>query len=105
MQGPRSHAAEMSGGDLDGDTFWICTEKELIFEQNRQPFTYIDQAVEAEKKAKAQSNTTYTINDVCDFFGEYIEADKFVFNEMKFLYFIFIRSLIFSVLDLLLIVI
>lgn len=83
MHGPRSHAAEMSGGDLDGDTFWIYTDEGLIFNENREPFQYVDQTVEAERQARAHSDVQYTMKDVCDFFGEYIEADKFVFYSEK----------------------
>jgi RNA-dependent RNA polymerase len=76
MNGPRPHPLEMSGGDLDGDTFWICNYKELIFESNEKPFDYQDQTVEAERKAQMESGTKFTIEDVCNFFGEYIKADK-----------------------------
>ncbi len=73
--GPRPHPMEMSGGDLDGDTFWICRHPKLIFPRNEEPFDYQDQEDEA---AKEQSPTTvqHTIKDVCNFFGEYIAADK-----------------------------
>ena len=76
MNGIRPHAMEMSGGDLDGDTFWICNDSQLIFQSNEEPFRYIDQAAEAEREAQMASNKRYTIEDVCDFFGEYIKADK-----------------------------
>ncbi|CAF1664186.1 unnamed protein product, partial [Adineta ricciae] len=44
MKGDRPHPAEMSGGDLDGDTFWVCQDQRLIFQKNEQPFDYHDQA-------------------------------------------------------------
>jgi RNA-dependent RNA polymerase len=76
MNGPRPHAMEMSGGDLDGDTFWICINPKLIFDVNEEPFDYQDQAAQAEGEAQRTGNKPYTIEDVCEFFGEYIEADK-----------------------------
>ncbi|CAF3855780.1 unnamed protein product, partial [Rotaria sp. Silwood1] len=76
INGDRPHAMEMSGGDLDGDTFWICQHPDLIFQTNEDPFDYKDQEIEAKKKAELHKNIQYTINDVCKFFGEYIEADN-----------------------------
>ena len=67
---------EMSGGDLDGDTFWICLNPKLPFDVNEEPFDYQDQTVEAGKAAQQAEHRPYTIKDVCEFFGEYIEADK-----------------------------
>ncbi|CAF4533240.1 unnamed protein product, partial [Rotaria magnacalcarata] len=34
MDGPRSMTAELAGGDLDGDTFWISWDPRLIFTDN-----------------------------------------------------------------------
>jgi RNA-dependent RNA polymerase len=76
VDGPRPHPLEMSGGDLDGDTFWICNDEQLIFESNEEPFDYQDQTVEAERKAQLESRKQFTIEDICNFFGEYIKADK-----------------------------
>jgi hypothetical protein len=75
MQGPRSHAQEMSGGDLDGDTFWISRHPKLIFNKNEDPFDYQDQEDDA-KAAQSLSQVQHTIREVCNFFGEYIAADK-----------------------------
>jgi hypothetical protein len=75
MQGPRSHAQEMSGGDLDGDTFWISRHPKLIYENNEDPFDYQDQEDDA-KIAQPPSPSPHTIREVCNFFGEYIAADK-----------------------------
>jgi RNA-dependent RNA polymerase len=76
--GPRSHPAEMSGGDLDGDTFWVSHEQKLLFNANEQPFDYHDQAAEDAQRLELVTNTVYTINDICNFFVEYIEADKYL---------------------------
>jgi len=73
--GPRPHAKEMSGGDLDGDTFWISSHKDLIFQSNEEPFDYQEQEDEA-KDIQSQINSPHTIQEVCNFFGEYIAADK-----------------------------
>ncbi len=76
IKGLCPHAMEMSGGDLDGDTFWICQDEKLIFERNEESFDYQDQTVLAEQQAQMNSGRQFTIEDVCNFFGEYIEADK-----------------------------
>lgn len=75
--GPRSHPTEMSGGDLDGDTFWISRHPKLIFSrENEQPFDYQGQDDEAKQSQASSSSTKHTIQEVCNFFGEYIAADK-----------------------------
>jgi RNA-dependent RNA polymerase len=76
MNGPRSHPAEMSGGDLDGDTFWVSCEQKFLFEENEEPFDYHDQATEDAERMELNTDTTYEISDVCNFFVQYIEADK-----------------------------
>lgn len=77
MHGVRSHPFEMSGGDLDGDTFWISNHPDLIFRENEDPFEYQDQEDDA-KGAQGEHTGPYNIKDVCNFFGEYIAADKYV---------------------------
>ncbi|CAF2744395.1 unnamed protein product [Rotaria sp. Silwood2] len=75
MNGPRPHPAEMSGGDLDGDTFWISRHPDLIFKENEDPFDYQDQDDEA-IIIQTTNDIQHTIEDVCNFFGEYIAADN-----------------------------
>lgn len=75
---------EMSGGDLDGDTFWVCQDAQLIFQCNEEPFDYQDQDAEAQKKSRSQPNSPFTIEEVCNFFGEYIEVDKSVCESVIF---------------------
>ncbi|CAF1202197.1 unnamed protein product [Rotaria sordida] len=75
MNGPRAHPAEMSGGDLDGDTFWISRHPDLIFKENEDPFDYQDQDHEA-NKMQTTNDVQHMIEDVCNFFGEYIAADN-----------------------------
>ena len=58
MDGPRPHAMEMSGGDLDGDIFWICRHPKLIFQSNEEPFDYQGQEDEA-KKHNTNNCSTY----------------------------------------------
>ena len=73
---PRPHPKEMSGGDLDGDTFWITRHPKLIFTRdNEEPFDYQGQEDEA-KGAQSSPSPRHTIEEVCNFFGEYIAADK-----------------------------
>ncbi|CAF3263143.1 unnamed protein product [Rotaria sp. Silwood2] len=75
MNGSRPHPAEMSGGDLDGDTFWISRHPDLIFKENEEPFDYQDQDYEA-NKMQTINDVQHTIEDVCNFFGEYIAVDN-----------------------------
>ncbi|UJR07128.1 hypothetical protein I4U23_011416 [Adineta vaga] len=72
----QSHPAEMSGGDLDGDTFWISQDERLLFTMDEKPFDYHDQAAEDAKQIEIDKTAVYGINDVCYFFVEYIEADN-----------------------------
>ncbi|CAF5109038.1 unnamed protein product, partial [Rotaria magnacalcarata] len=51
MDGPRSMTAELAGGDLDGDTFWISWDPRLIFTDNFKAFCYSDQARQANESA------------------------------------------------------
>lgn len=37
---PRPHADEMSGGDLDGDLFWVCWDPQLIPARTAVPVDY-----------------------------------------------------------------
>jgi len=76
MNGDRSHPAEMAGGDLDGDTFWVSQEPKILFKNNEEPFDYRNQAMEDAEQIEPDANVVYGINDVCKFFVEYIEADK-----------------------------
>lgn len=71
-----SHPIEMSGGDLDGDPYWISSEEKLLFKENEQPFDYHDQANEDAKQNQSKLKTEYTIDDITRFFVEYIESDK-----------------------------
>lgn len=45
-QGQRPHADEMSGGDLDGDIFWVCWDPELIPNSMQRPFEYFNEVKE-----------------------------------------------------------
>ena len=66
----------MSGGDLDGDPYWICHDERLLFNKNENPLDYLDQTIKDTRQIQSTENSNYTINDVCDFFIEYIKADK-----------------------------
>ncbi|CAF4493058.1 unnamed protein product, partial [Rotaria sp. Silwood2] len=75
MDGPRSMTAELAGGDLDGDTFWITWDSRLIFTGNYEAFCYSDQARQANELNANTAKQSYTIADVCRFFVEYMKAD------------------------------
>lgn len=66
----------MSGGDLDGDTFWVSCEPQLLIKRDEDPFDYHDQAMDDAEELKLDRNAIYNIDDVCKFFVKYIEADK-----------------------------
>ncbi|CAF4083207.1 unnamed protein product [Adineta steineri] len=76
MHGHQSHPAEMSGGDLDGDTFWVSHEQRFLFENNEIPFDYHDQAMKDDMDMQLDTNINFGITDICKFFVEYIEADN-----------------------------
>jgi hypothetical protein len=40
VQGDRPHADEMSGGDLDGDKFFVCWDQELVPHKTEEPCSY-----------------------------------------------------------------
>ena len=75
--GPRPRPMEMSGGDLDGDTYWISQYQDFIFNQNEEPFEYQSPIQEIDHEVNHNNNRKpHTIEEVCNFFGEYIAADK-----------------------------
>ncbi|CAF0965632.1 unnamed protein product, partial [Didymodactylos carnosus] len=76
MDGDRPLTLEISGSDLDGDVYFVSWDKRLIFSSNESPLDYHDQALEAEKQALSDPNQTISIENVCKFFSEYIEADN-----------------------------
>lgn len=78
ITGNRPHPQEMSGGDLDGDRFWICQDESLLFSNYEEPFDYQEQEQEkVDKAVKEATNNPISIDDVCDFFAEYMEFDKY----------------------------
>jgi RNA-dependent RNA polymerase len=76
MDGPKSMAAELSGGDLDGDTFWISWDQRLLFSENYEALCYTNPTDKPDDKTASGSNQSYCIADICRFFVEYIEADN-----------------------------
>ncbi|UJR11158.1 hypothetical protein I4U23_015339 [Adineta vaga] len=76
MDGPKSMTAELAGGDLDGDTFWISWEPQLLFSENYPALCYDNQTYRTNNANDDRSNQTYGIVDICRFFVEYIEADN-----------------------------
>jgi RNA-dependent RNA polymerase len=66
--GSRPHQNESSGGDLDGDVFFICWDEELTPKKSELPMKFDTKKRDPIKEVK--------IENVCDFFVEYIENDK-----------------------------
>ncbi|CAF1105581.1 unnamed protein product, partial [Didymodactylos carnosus] len=76
MKGYQPHTSEISGSDLDGDCYFVSWDKQLLFSSNERPLNYHDQGLEAQQQALLNPEVQITINDVCEFFGEYIAADN-----------------------------
>ena len=76
MDGPKSMTAELSGGDLDGDTYWISWDQGLLFANNYPALCYAHQSSDQTDSAASGLDRNYSIADVCRFFVKYIEADN-----------------------------
>ena len=76
MDGPKSMTAELAGGDLDGDTFWITWDQRLVFAKNYPALCYSQQSTDQRDSAANGSDRSYSIADICRFFVQYIEADN-----------------------------
>ena len=77
-RGERPHPQEMSGGDLDGDLFWISHHPDLVFPFNKDPFDASSVANPTPPVAEIGSTdfVQYTPRDVINFFVQYMENDK-----------------------------
>ena len=70
IKGPRPHADEMSGSDLDGDMYFVCWEESLIPPQStKDPMDY-------SPKEKERLNREISEVDMITFLGRYIESDQ-----------------------------
>ncbi|TFK54662.1 RdRP-domain-containing protein [Heliocybe sulcata] len=67
-QGSRSMASGLAGGDVDGDTFCICKDPNLLPSIHIEPAEY--EAVPPREKEEDSR-----IEDICDFVVEYIQSD------------------------------
>ena len=70
-KGKRPHPNECSGSDLDGDYYFVFYDKDLIPKESNlmEPMNYIFDFKSLEKKK-------ITINDVIDYFAEYINLNN-----------------------------
>ncbi|KAF8337536.1 RNA dependent RNA polymerase-domain-containing protein [Cantharellus anzutake] len=68
VEGERSPASCLGGGDLDGDIFVVITQEKL------HPIADVDPAEYAEVKRRELDHDS-TIDDVCDFIMEYFNSD------------------------------
>ena len=70
-KGKRPHPNECSGSDLDGDYYFVFYDKELIPKESNliEPMNYIFDYKSLEKK-------TITINDIIEYFAEYINLNN-----------------------------
>jgi hypothetical protein len=70
-KGKRPHPNECSGSDLDGDFYFVFYDKDLIPKESdlMEPMNYIFDFKSLEKKK-------ITINDVIDYFAEYINLNN-----------------------------
>ncbi|XP_035696221.1 probable RNA-dependent RNA polymerase 1 [Branchiostoma floridae] len=67
-KGPRPHPNEMSGGDLDGDQFFVTWHPDLLFQRpNADPMHF-----KAPKKIELE---IVTISDLQNFIVDYIKSD------------------------------
>lgn len=69
QKGPRPVTSEISGGDLDGDLFYVSWDERLIPPKIQTALHYIPE----EKKFKEKSNITQ--QDILDFFFDYMNFD------------------------------
>ena len=70
-KGKRPHPNECSGSDLDGDYYFVFYDKDLIPKESNlmEPMNYIFDFKSLEKK-------NITINDIIDYFAEYINLNN-----------------------------
>jgi hypothetical protein len=69
QQGPRPHPNEISGGDLDGDLYYVFYDDELCKINPVPPMDYTDNS----KKNKKEN---ITLKDVIDFFAVYVNNNN-----------------------------
>jgi len=68
--GARPHPNEMSGGDLDGDIYFV------IWDQNLIPLVDFPPMIYATTNAPAKTSPSVNINDIANFFVDYIKNDN-----------------------------
>lgn len=71
--GDRPHPNEMSGGDLDGDIYFVIWDEELVPQFDTPPMSFDDGA----KQPKlSQEPSGVSITEIEDFFVDYIRSDN-----------------------------
>ncbi|CAG8747083.1 8495_t:CDS:2, partial [Funneliformis mosseae] len=54
-----------SGGDLDGDTFFVCFDKRILITENEEP-------MEFDSQGRRELNRDVEISDICEFYKDYM---------------------------------
>ncbi|CAG8586693.1 12512_t:CDS:2, partial [Ambispora gerdemannii] len=69
QKGQRPAANTMSGGDLDGDEFFVSSYKQIIPSRTFEPMSF-------DKVPRVELNRPVMIEDVCDFFADFMVNDR-----------------------------
>jgi len=64
VEGPRPHAHEMSGGDLDGDKFFVTWDPDLVPSRTCEPFPYDENPPKAPAEDNIPEQTIPTADDM-----------------------------------------
>ncbi|GBC00471.1 hypothetical protein RclHR1_03870011 [Rhizophagus clarus] len=69
QKGNRPLPNMLAGGDLDGDEFFVCFDKRIFIPKNEEPMVY-------DSQGKYELNRSVEIDDICDFFKDFMLNDR-----------------------------